>query len=324
MKAVVYDRYGPPDVLRIEEVAVPSPGPEQVLVEVAATSINLSDWEGLRGTPLYARMGGLRVPKRRTLGSDIAGRVAAVGDSVTRFTAGDAVYGDNLQLMGGFAEYALAPEAALAHQPDGLTFAQASTLPQAGAIALQGTAGVTAGQRVLINGAGGGSGAFAIQLAKRSGAHVTGIDNEAKLEFMRSVGADEVGDYRRQDFTDYAPFDRILDLVATRSPIACWRALAPGGRYQCVGGAVRRLLPIATIGPLLGRATGRGLGVLAVKQGPTHFERLAARCLAGEVTVHIDRTFALDEVAAALAYVGEGRALGKVVVTVAAGQERAG
>jgi NADPH:quinone reductase-like Zn-dependent oxidoreductase len=324
MRAVVYNRYGPPDVLRVEEIAVPSPGPDQVLVEVVATSINLSDWECLRGTPLYARICGLRAPTRRTLGSDIAGRVAAVGDTVTRFTAGDVVYGDNLQLKGGFAEYALAPESALAHKPDGLTFAQASTLPQAGAIAWQGTAGVAAGQRVLINGGGGGSGAFAIQLAKLSGAHVTGIDNAGKLEFMRSLGADEVGDYRREDFTDFAPFDHILDLVATRSPISCWRALAPGGRYRCVGGAVRSLLPLVTIGPLLGRATGRRLGMLAVKLGPAHFERLAARCLAGEVTVHIERTFTLDEVGEALAYVGEGRALGKVVVTVAADQDRDG
>ena len=317
MKAVVYDRYGPPDVLRVEEMPVPSPGPDQVLVEVAATSINLSDWECLRGSPLYARIGGLRTPKRRTLGSDIAGRVVAVGDVVTWFAVGDAVYGDNLELMGGFAEYTLAPESALAHMPQTLSFAAAATLPQAGAIALQATAGVTAGQRVLINGAGGGSGAFAIQLAKQAGAHVTGIDNAGKLAFMRSVGADEVGDYRRQDFTDFPPFDRILDLVATRSPFACRRALAPHGRYQCVGGAVRTLLPIVTIGALLGRATRRRVGMLAVKQGPAHFEPLATRCLAGEVTIHIDRTFTLDEVPEALAYVGEGRALGKAVVAVA-------
>jgi NADPH:quinone reductase-like Zn-dependent oxidoreductase len=184
VKAVVYDRYGRPSVLRVAEVPVPSPGPHQVLVEVAATSINLSDWECLRGTPLYARVCGMRRPRHRTLGSDIAGRVAAVGDQVARFAAGDVVLGDNLQLKGGFAEYALVPEAALAHKPEGLTFAQASTLPQAGAIALQGTARVDAGQRVLINGGGGGSGAFAIQLAKRAGAHVTGVDNADKLDFM--------------------------------------------------------------------------------------------------------------------------------------------
>jgi NADPH:quinone reductase-like Zn-dependent oxidoreductase len=316
MKAVVYDRYGPPDVLRVDEVAVPSPGPHQVLVEVAATSINLSDWECLRGTPLYARIGGLRTPKRQTLGSDIAGRVAAVGDAVTQFRVGDEVYGDNLQLMGGFAEYTVATESALAHKPEGLTFAAAATIPQAGAIALQGTADVSAGQRVLINGAGGGSGAFAIQLAKRAEAHVTGIDNADKLQFMRSLGADEVADYRRQDFSDFAPFDRILDLVATRSPFACRRALAPDGRYRCVGGAVRTLLPIVTVGALVGRATRRRVGMLAVKQGPTHFEPLAELCLANHVRIHIDRTFPLDQVPQALTYVGEGRSLGKVVVAI--------
>lgn len=317
MKAVVYDRYGPPDGLRVEQVPTPSPGPDQVLVEVAATSINLSDWEGLTGRPLYSRLGGLRKPRRRTLGSDIAGRVAAVGAAVTRFSVGEAVYGDNLELMGGFAEYAVAPESALARKPGGLSFAGASTLPQAGAIALQGTADMAAGQRVLINGAGGGSGAFAIQLAKQAGAHVTGIDNGGKLDFMRSVGADAVGDYRHQEFTDLPPFDRILDLVATRSPFACRRALAPGGRYRCVGGAVRTLLPIVTIGPVLGRVTGRSIGMLVVEQGPAHFAPLATRCRAGEVAIHIDRTFTLDEVPEALAYVGEGRALGKVVVQLA-------
>lgn len=314
MKAVVHDRYGPPDLLRVDEVPVPSPESTQVLVEVAATSINLSDWEGLRGTPSYARIGGLRAPKRRTLGSDIAGRVAAVGDAVTTFAVGDAVYGDNLRLMGGLAEYTVAPAAVLTRKPEKLTFAEASTLPQAGAIALQGTAGLAVGQRVLINGAGGGSGAFAIQLAKRAGAHVTGIDNAGKLAFMRSLGADEVGDYRRQDFTDFAPFDRILDLVATRSAFACSRALAPRGRYQCVGGNVRTLLSIVTIGALVGRATRRRVSMLIVKQGPTHFKPLAERCLTGDVKIHIDRTFTLDEAPQALAYVGEGRALGKVVV----------
>ena len=317
MRAVVYDRYGPPDVLRMAEVPVPAPGPAQVLVEVAATSINLSDGECLRGTPLYARIGGLRTPKHRTLGSDLAGRVAAIGQAVTRFRVGDEVYGDNLQLMGGFAEFVVAPESALAHKPAGLTFAEASTIPQAGAIALQATAGMAAGQRVLINGAGGGSGVFAIQLAKLAGAHVTGIDDARKLDFMRSVGADEVGDYRRQGFSDFAPFDRILDLVATRSPFACRRALVPGGRYRCVGGAVHRLLPIVTLGPLVGRATRRRIGMLAVKQGPSHFEPLAERCLAGEVQIHTDRTFRLDEVPQALTHIGEGRPLGKVVIAIA-------
>src|ERR687892_2687763 len=215
MRAVVYDRYGPPDVLRVQSVPVPTPGANQVLVKVVATSVNLSDWECLRGTPLYARTGGLHTPARRVLGSDIAGRVEAVGSGVTRFRVGDEVYGDNLQLMGGFAEYAVAPESALAHKPEELTFAQASAIPQAAAIALRGTAGVAAGQRVLINGAGGGSGSFAIQLAKRAGAHVIGVDNAGKLEFIRALGADHGIDHVSDDFTrPDEPYDLVLDLVA--------------------------------------------------------------------------------------------------------------
>lgn len=315
MKAVVYDRYGSPDVLRVEEVPVPSPGHGQVRVQVKAVSVNLSDWEGLRGSPAYARIGGLRAPARRTLGSDIAGVIDAVGEGVTRFRPGDEVYGDNLALKGGFAEYALAPESALAHKPAQLTFAEASTIPQAGAIAMQGTAGALAGKRVLINGAGGGSGSFAIQVAKRAGAQVIGVDNGAKLDFMRSVGADDVIDYAREDFTRPAqPYDLILDMVARRSVFAYRRALAPGGTYRCVGGSVPTLLRVLTVGWVVGRLTRRRIGVLAVKEGPAHFEPLAALCVAGDVQIHIDRTFALDDVPAALAHVGEGRALGKVVV----------
>jgi NADPH:quinone reductase-like Zn-dependent oxidoreductase len=315
MRAVVYDRYGPPDVLRVEEVAMPSPGPNQVLVEVVATSVNLADWECLTGSPMYARIGGLRAPAHRTLGSDIAGRVHAIGTGVTRFHPGDEVYGEIR--MGGFAEYAVARESALAHKPEELTFAEASTLPQAGAIALQGTAGVEPGQRMLINGAGGGSGSFAIQLAKRAGAYVIGVDNAGKLEFMRSLGADEVIDYRSQDFTEIEPSDLVLDFVAHRSVFAYRRALARGGRYRCVGGTVRALLRVVTIGAILGRVTGRRLGLLVVRPGPTHFGPLAELCVSGDVHIHIDRTYPLDETPQALARVGEGRALGKVVVEVA-------
>lgn len=316
MKAVVYERYGRPDVLRIEDVPTPSPAAGQVLVKVAATSINLSDWETLRGSPFYARLGGLRTPQRPTLGSDIAGWVEAVGSGVTRFKPGDEVYGDNLQLKGGFAQYSVAPESTLALKPAELTFAEASTIPQAGAIALQGTVGAAQRRRVLINGGGGGSGSFAIQLSKRLGAHVTGVDNGGKLEFMRSLGADEVIDYHRDDFTrDHEPYDLILDLVAHRSVFAYRRALAAGGRYLCVGGSVRALLRVLAIGAAAGRVTGRRLGVLVVREGPAHFQPLADLCVAGDVSIHIDRTFPLDEVPEALAYVGEGRALGKVVVT---------
>ena len=169
----------------------------------------------------------------------------------------------------------------------------------------------------MINGGGGGSGSFAIQLAHRVGAHVTGVDNGGKLEFMRALGADEVIDYRREDFTrDHQPYDLILDLVAHRSVFAYRRALAPGGRYRCVGGSVPAVLRVVTIGAVVGPATHRRLRVLVVKEGPTHFERLADLCVAGDVSIHIDRTFGLDEVPQALAYVGEGRALGKVVVTL--------
>jgi len=284
-------------------------------VKVAATSVNLSDWEGLRGSPAYARIGGLRHPARRTLGSDIAGVVDDVGEGVTRFRPGDEVYGDNLAMMGGFAEFALAPESAMAHKPAQLTFTEASTIPQAGAIALQGTHSAVAGSRVLINGAGGGSGSFAIQLARRLGAHVTGVDNSAKQDFMRFVGAHEVVDYRRADFTrPTQPYDLILDLVAHRSVFAYRRALARGGRYRCVGGSVRALLRVLTVGWTVGRVTGRSIGVLAVHEGPPHFEPLAELCVNGDVSIHIDRTFALEAVPAALAHVGEGRALGKVVV----------
>lgn len=305
-------------MLRVEDVPMPSPAAGQVRVRIVATSLNLSDWECLRGSPAYARIGGLRAPARRTLGSDIAGVVDEVGEGVTRFRPGDEVYGDNLALKGGFAEYAVAPEHALAQKPAELTFAEASTIPQAGAIARQGIKGAAAGRRILINGAGGGSGSFAIQLAKRLGAHVTGVDNAGKLDFMRLVGADDVIDYQRHDFTRTSrPYDVILDLVAHRSVFAYRRSLARGGTYRCVGGSVPTLLRLLTAGWLVGRLTGRTIGVLAVKEGPAHFEPLADLCATGQLTIHIDSTFTLEEVPAALARVGAGQALGKVVITLA-------
>lgn len=302
---------------------MPSVSADQVLVRIAATSINLTDWECLRGSPLYARLGGLRSPARPTLGSDIAGWVEAVGPNATRFRPGDEVYGDNLALKGGFAQYAVAPESALALKPKELTFAEASTIPQAGAIALQGTDGVEPGQRVLVNGGGGGSGLFAIQLAKRAGAQVTAVDNTGKLEFMRSLGADDVIDYRTEDFTRCEkPYDRILDLVASRSVFALRRALVPGGRYLYVGGPLSTLMSVVTIGWLAGRLTGRRMGLLAVKAGPDHFGPLADLCIAGDVNIRIDRRFGLDDVPNALSYLGEGRVLGKAIVEVGGEADR--
>ncbi len=317
MRAVVHHRYGGPDVLDVVDVPRPEPEADQVLVRVVATSLNLSDWETLIGSPLYARIGGLRRPGRPILGSDIAGVVAAVGPGVTGVAVGDEVYGDNLGLKGGFAQYAVVPVDALAAKPSGLTFAQASTLPQAGAIAVEGMAGVEAGARVLINGAGGGSGMFAIQLAKAAGATVTGVDNAGKLDLMVALGADDVIDHRATDFAATGrTWDLILDLVGTRSARACLRALAPAGRYRMVGGSVPTLARVAFGGLLARPFTDRRAGLLAVRGGPTRFEPLARRYADGEIAIHIERTCGLDGVAEALADIGQGRIRGKVVVEV--------
>jgi NADPH:quinone reductase-like Zn-dependent oxidoreductase len=315
MRAVQYDRYGPPEVLGLVEVPVPEPGPDQVLVRVLATSVNLSDWESLTGRPAYSRIDGPRRPARSVLGSDIAGVVESVGPGVSTFAAGDEVFGDNLRLKGGFAEFCVAPASVLAPKPGGLSFVEAAALPQSSAIALQGTQWAGPGTRMCVNGAGGGSGAFVIQLAKAAGAHVTGVDNAGKQAWMRELGADDVIDYETDDWTRRGPYDLVLDLVAGRSVWAYRRALARGGRYRCVGGTVRALARVLTAGSLLGAVSGRSLGVLAVREGPEHFAPMVERCLAGDVIIHVERTFGLDEVPEALAVVGAGGARGKLVVT---------
>ncbi len=315
MRALVYDRYGPPDVLRLADVPVPEAGPGQVLVDTEAVGLNLSDWECLRGSPAYSRLDGLRRPGRRVLGSDVAGRVAAVGPGVTRFRVGDDVYGDNLRLKGGLAERTVVPESALAPRPPGLSAVQAAAIPQPAAIALQGVAGVRPGARVLVNGAGGGAGSLAVQVAKAAGAHVTGVDNAGKGAFVRSLGADEVLDFRVDDVMRPATgYDLVLDLVAYRSVLAYRRALAPGGRYRCVGGTTRALLRVLVGGAVVGAATGRRIGVLAVREGPAAFTPMADLVLSGSVRLHVHREYRLDEAPEALADVGAGRALGKAVV----------
>ncbi|WP_341997523.1 NAD(P)-dependent alcohol dehydrogenase [Microbacterium sp. LWH7-1.2] len=316
MRAVVYERYGSPEQLQVRDVPRPVPRAGEALVEVVATSVNLSDWEGLHGSPAYARLGGLFRPRHRILGSDIAGRIAAVGEGVTRFAIGDEVFGDIMPRYGGFAEFVAVPEAALAPKPAQLSFAEASALPQAAAIATHAVALAEPGARMLLNGAGGGSGTLAMQLATQKGVHVTAVDNAGKLDFLRALGADEVIDYRCEDFTRRGPYDLIVDLVARRSVFAYGRALAKGGRCVMVGGTGRALIRMLTAGALLGALTGRRLGVLFVRQGPSAFVPVAERCAAGEVRVHIDRVFSLDQVPEALAWHGEGRALGKVVVAV--------
>lgn len=313
----MYERYGGPEVLELRNLPIPLAGPGEVLVEVVATSINLSDWENLHGSPAYARIGGLRRPRQQVLGSDIAGRVVALGPGATRFAIGDEVFGDTLSTgSGGFAEFVAVPETALAAKPSRLSFAEASAIPQAGAIAGRAVALAEAGSRMLLNGAGGGSGSLAIQLAVAKGVAVTAVDNAGKLDYLRELGAQRVIDYRREDFTRSGRYDVIVDLVARRSIFAYRRALAKHGRCVMVGGTARTLVRMLTVGPLLGAATGAHLGVLFVHQGPVHFASVADKCASGEITVRIDRVFGLDEVPAALTWHGESRALGKVVVAV--------
>jgi NADPH:quinone reductase-like Zn-dependent oxidoreductase len=296
------------------------PRGREVLVKVRAVSLNGSDWETLRGKPLYSRIGGPFRPRHHILGSDIAGRVAAVGPETTLFRPGDDVFADILSHMGGFAEYARVPESALSHMPAGMTYEEAAALPQAGAIALQGIRDkgqVQPGQAVLVNGAGGGSGMYAVQLAKLLGAEVTGVDNARKLDFMRSIGADHVIDYTREDFTGNGRgYDLILDLAAYHSPLACRGSLKPGGRYLYVGGSVAALLQTLLAWPLTGRAEGRKMRVLPVRLGVQHLAPLIELCQAGKIATVIDRRYPLGEVPQALGYMGEGNAKGKVIVLV--------
>jgi NADPH:quinone reductase-like Zn-dependent oxidoreductase len=320
MKAVVYGRYGPPEVLRLADVQTPVPKDNEVLVKVAAVSLNATDWEVLRGKPLYSRIGGPFRPRHHVLGSDIAGRVEAAGRTATLFRPGEDVFADILSHMGGFAEYVCVPQSALAPLPAGMTCEQAAALPQAGAIALQGIRDkgqARAGQKVLINGAGGGSGMYAVQLAKLAGAEVTGVDNTEKLEFMRSLGADHVIDYTREDFTRAGrTYDLILDLAAHRPAWAYQGSLRPGGRYQYVGGSVATLLQVLLLGPVIGRAGRTTMRLLAVRPGAQHLAPLVELCQTGKITTVIDRRYRLSQVPEALRYLGEGHAKGKVIVIV--------
>jgi NADPH:quinone reductase-like Zn-dependent oxidoreductase len=320
MKAVVYTRYGPPDVLRFTDLQTPAPKDNEVLVKVHAASLNASDWEVLRGKPMYSRTAGPFRPRHHILGSDIAGRVEAVGRHTTLFQPGDQVFADILNSMGGFAEYVCVPEGALVRMPAGMTYEEAAALPQAGAIALQGIRDkgqVQPGQKVLINGAGGGSGMYAVQLAKLDGAEVTGVDNAEKLEFVRSLGADHVIDYTREDFTGTGrAYDLILDLAAHRSAFAYQHLLNPRGRYLYVGGSVTTLLQVLLIGPLIGRAEGKKIRLLVVRLGAQHLAPLVDLIQTGKIATAIDRRYRLSEVPDALRYLGEGHAKGKVVVIV--------
>ena len=320
MKAIVYHKYGSPDVLKLEEVEMPTPTDDEVLIRIHAVSINGSDREGLIGKPLYARLGGLRKPGYPILGSDIAGRVERIGKNITQFQPGDEVFGEIPGYHGGFAEYACASEKTLARKPASLTFEVAAAIPQAGVIAWNGIrekGQVQPGQHVLINGAGGSAGMFAVQLAKLYGAEVTGVDNTGKLDFMRSLGADHVIDYTREDFTkNRKQYDLILDVIAHRSAFAYRRALKPNGTYFFVGGSVATLFQILLLGPWIQRTTGRNIRLLAVPQNSRDLISITELCETGKIVPVIDRGYSLSEVPEALRYVAEGRAKGKVVITV--------
>jgi len=324
----VHTRYGGPEVLRVVDVDPPVPSDDEVLVRVRAVSLNASDWEKLRGTPAYARFGGLRRPRGHVLGSDVAGTVESVGARVTAFRPGDDVFADVLGRNGGLAELVRVPATALAPMPAGMTYVEASAVPQAAAIALHGirTRGqVRPGDRVLVNGAGGGAGTYAVQLAKLDGAEVTAVDNAEKLDLLRGLGADHVVDFRAQDYTAAGrTYDLVLDLAGHHPVRHSARALAPGGRYLFVGGSVRSLLQVLLLGPLLGARDRKRLRVLAVRTGVRQVAPLVELCRAGVVRTVVDRVYPLAEAPDALRRLGEGHALGKVVVEIPAEISSAG
>jgi NADPH:quinone reductase-like Zn-dependent oxidoreductase len=317
MKAIVYDKYGSPDVLELREAAKPAPNADQVLVRVLAVSVNPADWHSMRGKPLFshATLGWLR-PKHRILGVDIAGKVEAVGSGVTRFKPGDEVYANLLDHgFGGFAEYASVPVDVMALKPANLSFEEAAAVPMAAVTALQGVGhhgAVQPAQSVLINGASGGVGTFAVQIAKSYGAEVTGVTSTRNIDLVRSLGADHVVDYTTTDFTRGGRgYDLVLDTVGNRSASDLKRALAAGGKAAVTG--------FTSVGKLLGVSLRGGKALAQVQAHVTtkDLELLSELIEAGKVRPQIDRRYPFAEIPAAIAYLEQGRARGKVVVGVA-------
>ncbi len=315
MKAVVQDRYGGPEHLRLADIPVPEPKRAQIRVKVHACAVNLSDWEYLIGSPFYARLvGGLRRPRHAVLGSDIVGTVDALGSGVQEFSIGDKIIGDCVMVRGGFAEYACLPAADMTRVPNTLSDEFAACLPQAGGIAVSGTEGLKEGMRLLINGAGGVSGTMALQLAKASGAHVTAVDNGAKTDWLKSLGADEVIDYRSEDFTSSGmQWDRILDMVATRGPASIARSLTKDGVYSASGGEVKILLSLL-IGGLRYRLQNKRIGMLLVPAGRELTERIMQMAAEGVLSPHIEDVLPLSSVPEALRRTGLGEVKGKLVI----------
>jgi NADPH:quinone reductase-like Zn-dependent oxidoreductase len=323
MKAVVLRDYGPPEQLQLQEVRKPVPGDTEVLVRVRAASANAGDWHVMRADPFIVRFvaGGILKPKNLILGSDIAGRVEAVGKAVDRFQPGDEVFGNLAESgFGAFAEYACAPEEALVRKPERVSFEDAAAVPVAALAALQGLRDkgrIAAGDRVLVNGASGGVGTFAVQIAKALGAHVTGVCSTANVDLVRAIGADDVLDYTRQDVTRSGKFfDVILDAAAFRPVSDYLRILAPEGRYVMVGGATRRMLQTMLRGPLVRLRSKRRLEFLLSRSNARDLARLRDLVATGAIAPVIDRRFDLHEVPDAMRYLEAGRSRGKVVIRV--------
>jgi len=322
VRALVQDEYGGLEVVKVTDVQVPHPGPGDVLVRVHAASINEWDQGLMRGTPIVNRTSGLRRPRRRTLGSDVAGVVEAVGSSVTRFRPGDEVFGDLSGCgFGAFAQYARAAESALTAKPGFLTFEQAAAVPQAGGLAVAGLekgGPLRPGQRILMNGGGGGVGTFAIQIAKASGVEVTGVDGPGKLDVMTELGADHVIDFTGEDFTRNGDqYDLIVDVVCRRSVADYRRALRPGGMCGVVGGSTARLVGAAALGQALRLAGGRRVSLVMYRANqPEVMDRLVALIGEGSVKPVIDRVFPLDEGRDAMAHYLSGSFAGKIVITM--------
>jgi NADPH:quinone reductase-like Zn-dependent oxidoreductase len=321
VKAWVHEKYGPPEVLQLKEVDKPVPKDNEVLVKIHAASLNAADLEYLRGTSIV-RISGLRKPKYKILGSDIAGRVESVGRKVKEFQPGDDIFVDSSVCgFGAFAEYVCIPEDALALKPDNITYEDAATLPQAAILALQGLRDkkqIQSGQKVLINGAGGGVGTFAVQLAKYFEAEVTGVDNASKLDMVLSLGADHVIDCKKEDFTRSGlRYDLILDVVVHRSIFDYKRALNPKGSLVMVGGSVARMFSIAFLGLLIPLLGSKRMSIVMWKPNQKENSIFLTDLLeAGKVVPIIDRRYPLSKVPEALQYLEEGHAQGKVVINM--------
>jgi len=320
MKAIVFTTYGLPDVLQLKEVEKPTPNDNEVLIKVHAASINSWDWELLKGTPFVNRlMFGLLKPKKiNILGCDIAGRVEAVGKSVKKLQAGDEVFGDLSRCgWGGFAEYLCAPEDVLTIKPAGMTFEQAASIPQAALLALQGLVDkgdVRHGQKVLINGAGGGAGTFAIQIAKSYGAEVTAVDNTSKLEMMRSLGANHVIDYTQENYTrNGQAYDLIIDFSAYHSFFDYKRALKAKGTFLMVGGSSGLANKCLFLGTFISMTSSKKMGLLLHKPNKG-LARMIALVEDGKVKPVIDRCYPLSETADAFRYFATGNVQGKLVI----------